>query len=226
MKAKNPANAPSPLPGLLILLSALLLPGLAGAAESVGRVANLSGTLSVRHADGSAKLLAVRSEVQAGDTLATEQGTYARVKFVDGGEVVLRPGSQIKVDAYQFNEAKPAEDNQVISLLKGGFRALTGLLGRRNKSRVSYVTPTATIGIRGTNLGAQLDDDQALHVDVSEGGVVVKNAGGSVEVGVGQFAFVKSAESPPTLVVGGKPVVIPQNIGGGVGKGGGSSCTL
>ena len=195
-------------------------------ATAAGEVSNLSGTLSVKRADGSSKLLSVRSEVQPGDTLSTEAGTYARVKFIDGGEVVLRPGTQVKVDAFNYDAAKPAEDNQVFSLLRGGLRAITGLLGHRNKERVSYITPTATIGIRGTNFGAQLEDDNSMHVDVAEGGVVVTNNGGTLEVGVGQFAFVKSGDAPPTLIINGKKVDIPGHIGAGIGEGNKSSCSM
>ena len=95
--------------------------------------------------------------------------------FFSGEDGSLTPATQVKVDAFSFNEAKPAEDNQVISLFNGGLRAITGLLGRRNKEKVSYVT--ATIGIRGTNLGAQLDGDGGLHVDVSDGAVMVRTRG-------------------------------------------------
>ena len=224
---KRIAMSASALKPLLITLAALTFGVASNAfAAAAGEVSNLSGTLSVKRADGTSKLLSVKSEVQPGDTLATEAGTYARVKFLDGGEVVLRPGSQVKVDAYSYDAAKPAGDSQILSLFKGGFRAITGLLGHRSKDRVSYVTPTATIGIRGTNLGAQLDDDNSLSVDVAEGAVVVTNKGGQLEVSVGQFAFVKSGDSPPALVLGGKKVEIPQNIGAGVGKNNSASCSM
>ena len=218
-----PGSARKPL---LIALAAFALVAAGNAFAAVGEVANLSGTLSVKRADGTSKLLAVKSEVQPGDMLATEAGTYARVKFIDGGEVVLRPGTQVKVDAYSYDQAKPKDDNQIISLFKGGLRAITGFLGKRNKEKVSYITPTATIGIRGTNLGAQLDADNGLHVDVAEGAVVITNQGGQLEVSVGQFAFVKTGDTPPTLVVGGKKVEVPPNIGAGVGKDKGASCTM
>lgn len=215
-------------PGSAVKLLLIILALIAGPsyAAAVGQIANLSGTLSVKRLDGTSKLLAVKSEVEPGDTLATEEGTYARVKFIDGGEVVLRPGTQIRVDAFSFDQAKPAQDNQVISLFKGGLRAITGLLGKRSKEKVSYVTATATIGIRGTNLGAALGGDGSLHVDVSDGAVVVTNAGGMLQVNTGQFALVKSGVSPPTLMINGQKVTIPLNIGGGIGKDQGSSCTL
>ena len=44
---------------------------------------------TVRRADGSTRFLSVKSNVTEGDTLVTAQGTYARMKFADGGEVVV-----------------------------------------------------------------------------------------------------------------------------------------
>ena len=37
---------------------------------------------------------------------------------------------------------------------------------------------------------------------------------------------VSPGDSPPTLIINGKKVPIPQNIGGGIGKDKDSSCTL
>ena len=64
----------------------------ASLAQTAGTVTHLSGTLSVARADGQ-RLLAVNSAVREGDLLTTERDTYVRIKFSDGAEVVLRPGS-------------------------------------------------------------------------------------------------------------------------------------
>ena len=77
----------------------LSTPVLAGEA-AVGTVTHLSGTFSVQQKDGASKVLSVRSDVKEGDLLSTEGDTYARVKFVDGGEVVLRPNTQFKVEKF------------------------------------------------------------------------------------------------------------------------------
>ena len=55
------------------------------AAPVVATVTNLAGPLMVQKADGSVKILAQKSSVEAGDTLVSEKGTYAQVTFVDNG---------------------------------------------------------------------------------------------------------------------------------------------
>jgi hypothetical protein len=144
-------------PQLSWLWLALALLAAAGAAQAqvVGTVTHLSGLLSARHADGSRTLLAVKSSVRQGDTLVTERDTYARVKFVDSGEIVLRPGSEVVVAKYIYDENKPESDSVAINLVKGGLRAVTGLLGKRNHEAIKYETPVSTIGIRGTTFIAQ-----------------------------------------------------------------------
>lgn len=224
-KTSPPTIAPK-----LIALGLCLAWGVAMAAPA-GEVSNLSGILSVKRADGSSKVLSVKSEIQPGDTLATEQDTYARIKFVDGAEVVMRPASQLKVESYSYDVAKPESDNAFFSLVKGGFRAVTGLLGKRNRDKVSFSTPTATIGIRGTNFGALFCNSDCgnvpgtgsqppangLHVDVADGAVVLTNSGGQQVVSIGQFAFVQNGNQPPVLVPpqNGVRVGVPSQIGGG-----------
>jgi hypothetical protein len=163
---KNPAreNLPSAVFKVRADMMRILVAGLAAGcfcipaaqAATAGQITHLSGTLSAKKADGSSKLLAVKSDVAEGDTLSTEAETYARVKFADGGEVVLRPGTQLKIESYAYNAARPEGDSIVMSMFKGGLRAVTGLIGKRSREKVSFATETATIGIRGTHFGALL----------------------------------------------------------------------
>jgi len=227
----------------LTLLGLVLLAGPTWAGKA-GEVTHLSGLLSVKHLDGGAKVLSVKSEVLEGDTLSTEQDTYARIKFVDGAEVVLRPGTQLKVDSYSFNQTKPESDNVVLSMLKGGLRAVTGLLGKRNRDKVMFNTATATIGIRGTHFGAlfcQSDcnsvptatgrpPDNGLHLDVADGAIVVRNGAGSQVIDAGRFGFVRDVNSPPVITRTGVQVTMPPSIsqnsagGKGIGKGDQTEC--
>lgn len=234
----------------ILLLASLLLSGLSASAWAApaGEITHLSGILSVKKADGTAKILSVKSAVEEGDLVTTEADTYARIKFVDGGEIVLRPGSQLKVESYRFEEAKPQSDNIFLSMLKGGLRAVTGLVGKRNKEKVAYQTPTATIGIRGTHFGALFCQGDCggvptptgeppangLHVDVSSGTIAISNGAGTFEFDAGKFAYVPNANTRPELIPAerGIRVVMPGSIstnkgsGDGIGKSGAGECAV
>ena len=122
----------------------------AWAGQVAGTVRQLSGPLIAKKADGRIKVLAMRSEVEQGDTLISEKNTYALIKFIDNSEITLRPDSSFKIESFAFEEGKPDGDSATFNLVKGGLRSVTGLLGKRNKEKFLMKTPTATIGIRGT----------------------------------------------------------------------------
>jgi hypothetical protein len=198
-------------------------------------VSHTSGPLMARKADGSSKLLAVSSPVEEGDVLVTAQATYARVKFTDGSEVTLRPNSQLRIDGYAFEDAQPQRDSFVASLLKGGLRTVTGLIGKRKSDAYRMQTVTATIGIRGTGYGAQLCQGDCgdlrtvggkvppdgLHVDVFDGTISVTNGAGTLLFTRGDFGFVENDRIEPVKVP--KEDAIPAFPENGGGQGSGST---
>jgi len=194
---------------------AFLLASIPGWAAPAGEITHLSGILSAKKADGSSKVLAVRSVVDEGDLLTTEKGTYARMKFRDGGDVVMRPNTQIKVENYSFEEAKPESDGALLSILKGGMRMVTGLIAKRNKDKISVRAPSATIGIRGTHFGALFCYQEncadiptvsgvapadGLHVDVASGAITLTNSAGTAEFTAGQFGYLADGNALPERV--------------------------
>ena len=215
---------------------------------AVATVTHLSGTLTVRRSDGSTRFLSVKSGISEGDTLLTARGTYARMKFADGGETVLRPESQMKVDNYRFDDKKPEGDNVLLSLLKGGMRSVTGLIGRRNREKVLVTAPNATVGIRGTHFGMLVCQNDCgsiatprggpppngTHIDVLDGAVTVRNSAGTQTLNAGQFGYVRDNVTPPVQVPPAQgiqvtmPAAISRNAGTGgtVGKGQQSECVV
>ena len=199
----------------------------AWAGQVAGTVVHLSGPLLAQKADGSVKVLARKSEVEQGDTLVAEKGTYAQIRFIDNSEITLRPDTTFKIEAFAYDEAKPDADSASFNLVKGGLRSVTGLLGKRNKEKFSLKTPTATIGIRGTTFIAQYVPaivptmpsapgklpastpggllQPGLHVQVIDGMINVTNPGGAMNFAAGQFGFVRSNIT--------SPVVVPSNPG-------------
>jgi hypothetical protein len=239
-------RAASPI--LAALLAAPAMPVLAQSAPAqVGTVTHLSGVLVAKRADGGTRLLSVKSAVTEGETLSTEQGTYARVKFDDDAEVVLRPSTQLKIDSYQYQSARPERDNVLMSLLKGGMRSVTGLLGRRSRDKVKFGTATATIGIRGTHFGMLLCQndctaiasvtgplENGLHVDVLDGAITLTNQAGQQVLLAGQYGYVRDLNTIPAIVPPGRgiqvtmPLSISRNAGSGksIGKSADLECPV
>jgi hypothetical protein len=121
----------------VVALGATLLPLPAAAQSRMGVIRELSGEVTL---NGFAA--ARRSALQAGQTLAT--GADGQVRFTVGNDAFfLRPESRMRLDA-----SRPGE--VFIDFL----RLLTGALGAafERGMRRTIVTPTSTIGIRGTGV--------------------------------------------------------------------------
>jgi hypothetical protein len=196
-------------------LAFLALGLLSGASlASTGTVTQLSGTLSVLKADGSMRILSQKSKVVGGDTVNTQKDSYAQIKFTDGGTITLKPNSSLKIQQFRFKQEEPEKDSFVFGLVKGGLRAVTGLVGKRGDSDAySLGTATATIGIRGTSYGA--DDclttpcpkpnsseslEPAVYVSVTDGEIIATNNAGSQSFLAGQFGAISDRNSRPRFL--------------------------
>lgn len=190
----------------ILILLALALPGQA-AVGGVGTVTNLSGALFARKAEGVSRTLAVNSAVEQGDTLIAEKRTYGRVKFIDGGEITLRPGSSFVVESYLFDKDKPADDKVVFGLVKGSLRAVTGQVSKRgDPNAYKMKTPAATIGVRGTSFDLKVCEDNCpglqngIYFFIIDGMIEVSNAMGTMSFRAGQYGYVKDDRSIPVLL--------------------------
>lgn len=126
-------------------LIALLLSAQAVFAQAVGTVANVSGTLVSRGADGVNRVLAVNSQVREGDTLSTQRNSYARVIFKDDAEVLLQPESMLVVTRYAYDADKPLQDKVELGLAQGGVQSTAGKLARRSAEATVINTPMGVL---------------------------------------------------------------------------------
>lgn len=184
--------------GQLIVGQNLRLPGVrmpvsAGNAEKIadseqiGKILITNGPTTAKAADGKQRVLNRGSAVNKGDTIQT-QGARAQVRFTDGSLVALRPNTVFKVEEYNFNGTQDGSERGLYNLIKGGFRTISGAIGKVNKSNYRVKTPVATIGIRGTHYGVTLCSagscaDQGLsdglYGGVVDGSIQTTNDGGS-----------------------------------------------
>lgn len=157
-----------------------------------------------------------RSKVYVGEKLVTGKNARAQVRFIDGAVLSLRPETELKVHKYSYGKST-ADEGSWMTLLKGGFRTITGAIG---KKKYKVTTSMATIGIRGTHYEAVIHDEQ-LFVALWDGGVTVSNSAGKVDLGLGadyNFGMVQSdtvepqgqIDPPAAIVNDTQPTIAPD----------------
>jgi hypothetical protein len=134
----------------LILTLLLWLPLLAWAETEAGKVLATRGEVTATAADGQSRPLQRGASLFQGDTVATGADSFVRIRFSDGGSLHLRAATRFAIAEYAFAE-QGKRDVGRFDLVAGGFRAVTGAIGRDDKEAYSVKTPVTTIGIRGTD---------------------------------------------------------------------------
>jgi predicted RNA-binding protein with TRAM domain len=177
---------------LLALISACY--PLAALSATAGKVEFSVGNVNAVGTDGRSRPLAKGEEINIGDTIQTGDGR-AQVRFSDGGFISLTPNTEFKVNEYNFSGKADGTEKGFFGLVKGGLRAITGAIGHVNKKTYLVNTPVATIGIRGTEFLATMDDK--LIVSVGDGAVYVTNDSGDLVLYKGQSGQVDGPDSAP-----------------------------
>nr|WP_315849157.1 FecR domain-containing protein [uncultured Rhodoferax sp.] len=118
---------------------------------SAARVMVVNGTAKAVNAQGQERNLEKGGEVFAGDKIVTAEGGLVQMRLNDGGYLSVRPSTEMVIDRFVYDEKNAANSNFLVSLVRGGFRSITGLIGRTNPAAYQIRTTTATLGIRGTD---------------------------------------------------------------------------
>ena len=123
--------------------------------------------------------------------------------------MTMKPTSSVKVEKFAYQKDKPADDSFAVTLLQGGLRLVTGIVGSRNRAKFEVKTNTATIGIRGTTFnvddcsaggeGCPADSEPGIYVGVSNGSVTLSNAEGRMVLQAGQFSRITRGFAPRSI---------------------------
>ncbi|AYQ29772.1 MULTISPECIES: FecR domain-containing protein [unclassified Polaromonas] len=181
---------------VLAVALAAIYPLQASVAASAGVAQFIAGDVNVRRADGGSTPLVKGKDIESGQAIVTGASGRAQVRFTDGGLVSLQPNTEFKVANY-VDKADPKEDRFLVDLLRGSMRAVTGLIGKRNRENYKVTTTTATIGIRGSGFNAGYNPDGSLGVTTEFDGIEVCNAGGCVGLTAGESVRVVNNTDAP-----------------------------
>lgn len=188
---------------VFVALLALFFVDLALAAGAV--LTSTTGTVSVQTGQAAPRTLRTGDQVAQGDTIITGANSAAVLKFDDGQVVALTANSRMQVTNYQYNP-QTESGNVLLSLVSGGMRAITGLIGRRAPSQVAYRAATATIGIRGTDITIATSEGNVV-ATVSEGSITFTFQGQTLTLNAGEAVLARPGQP---LVRGTQAQVLQQ----------------
>ena len=155
------------------------------AAAQAATVFELSGSASATPSGGTARILRKGDGVNQGETVATGAASSVVIRFEDGQVAALSANSRLVISTYVYNRSDATKSNVLISLLQGGMRAITGLIGKARPQQVAYRAANATIGIRGTDTNISVEGN-IVAVSVSDGQVSFSFGGETVILSAGQ----------------------------------------
>ena len=149
---------------------------------------------------GKARQLREGDAVYVGERLRAPALAEAVLKTEDAGFIAIRPSTEFVAERFAA-EDKPT-DGLVARLLTGSLRVISGWIGRTNRSGHQVVTPTATIGIRGTDhepyvlsaeLAAATANREGTYDKVNRGGTTMQVGENKLDIDEGRVGFVRAA---------------------------------
>jgi hypothetical protein len=142
----------------LVLAAALGLAGPAFATD-VGLVKVAKGTVSVQR--GAERVpVKVGTAVQLSDVIVTGADGAAGITFTDNSLVSVGPNSVFAIDKYRFDTTTYAGEFEG-NLRQGRLAAVSGKMVKQSPESMKIRTPSAIMGVRGTEFVVQVDEPAA-----------------------------------------------------------------
>lgn len=152
---------------------------------------------------GNSRLLREGDPVYVGEHVRAASLAEAVLKTEDAGIVAVRPSTEFVAENFSA-EDKPT-DNFTLRLITGSLRVISGWIAHTNRAAHKIVTPSATIGIRGTDhepyvlsaeLAAATSNREGTYDKVNRGGTTMQVGEKALDIDPGKVGFVRAPGRP------------------------------
>ena len=179
-------------------------------ADSIGSIVEQSGSAQITRQKQEISINDTNlPEIELNDIAETANGKL-KIQFLDNAQLDIKEHSEVLIDEIYY-DPDPSLSRMSMKFTMGTARFASGSLGLVNKANIDIQTPTATIGIRGTDFTTTIDElGRSLIMllpDVNgdpSGEITVTNEAGVITLNQAyQATMVSSLNTMPT-----KPVTI------------------
>lgn len=144
--------------------------------DVIGHVTTVvNGPISAESSNGQVRTLQTGDPIYLHDTLFTAPQSYIKITLIDNSVFQLGPLSKARLDQYSYNPQAPEEGGHLVGeLFIGLFRFISGEISNdQGEQHTTFNTPSATIGIRGSEIDAKISSDGSTTLLHTEGLVQV-----------------------------------------------------
>ena len=127
-------------------------------AADVGLVKVSKGSVQIER-NGAKVAAPVGAAVMASDVIMTGADGSAGITFTDNSLVSVGPNSVFAIDKYRFDSTTHAGEFEG-SLRKGRLAAISGKMVKQSPESMKIRTPSAIMGVRGTEFVVQVDEEK------------------------------------------------------------------
>ncbi|MCR9137207.1 MAG: FecR domain-containing protein [Alphaproteobacteria bacterium] len=196
-----------------LLLVQAFSAGEAQAEAKIGVSAAIRGNVFVKSGSSAQRRAQQDQSIRLQDEVLTKRQSALQILLLDESVFTVGENCEMVIDRFVYDPDKKAGEMSS-TIVKGAFRFMSGRIGKSNPTKASVVTPSATIGIRGTFfegavgldaitlarlLGlptANADNDKALFVVLRGEGRNKNTLGNTGIITVGNSAGSKTISSP------------------------------
>lgn len=187
----------------LAILNLLLINGVL--ADPIGDIIEQTGAGQIVRNDNPLILSEdFLPEIELYDTAETANGRML-IEFLDKAELALTEHTKILIDEVIY-DPDPSKSKMTMQFVQGTARFASGKLAIMNKKNIDIKTPTATIGIRGTDFTTTVDEiGRSLIILLPDengdasGEITVTNLGGTITLNEAyQATMVNTLDTPPS----------------------------
>ncbi len=175
-----------------------------GEMQLAGNVTFSQGTVEAQ-SKGRSRLLVQGGQICVGETIVTAQSGMVRIRMTDYGLIEVRPQTQLEIKQFVYRGTN--KDNSLFALLQGTSRFVTGNIGKLNPQNDIIKTPSATIGVRGTDHEATviLPGDSkgypaGTYDKVNQGITFIRTEKGEIDIHPNQVGLAVNTEEIPVLL--------------------------
>ncbi len=142
-----------------LALAAILVSQPAGASSpAAGMVKNAKGSVTLERG-GKVQPLAPGAVVMGSDRIVTGADGSAGITLRDDTLLSVGPNSRVSLDKFVFDEVTH-EGEMSASVKRGTMAVISGKLAKKSPTAVKFVTPSAILGVRGTEFVIDVGDGE------------------------------------------------------------------